>query len=1554
MLSNSLSTIAGRWYHLGATFNNTTKAWQLRVWDDTAGSGVLDASGTAPNNIAITSAGVAIGASLKNGTPERYFDGLIDEVVVFSDILTTGEIDQIRLGAYAGSTPTTTTTTLPGGTTTTTLPPAGNDFSVDGNAKALWSVDNGALTTDSKGTNTLTDNNTVGTSTGDYQVGTASADFEYNNSESLTITDANLASGFPLKSGESNDDISVTFWFKKESNNSYAALFSKWDTGTSARSLLLRDNNGTLEFFIGTSGGAGFELLDNSLSTIAGRWYHLGATFNNTTKAWQLRVWDDTAGSGVLDASGTAPNNIAITSAGVAIGASLKNGTPERYFDGLIDEVVVFSDILTTGEIDQIRLGTYAGSTPTTTTTLPGGTTTTTLPPAGNDFSVDGNAKALWSVDNGALTTDSKGTNTLTDNNTVGTSTGDYQVGNASADFEYNNSESLTITDANLASGFPLKSGESNDDISVTFWFKKESNNSYAALFSKWDTGTSARSLLLRDNNGTLEFFIGTSGGAGFELLDNSLSTIAGRWYHLGATFNNTTKAWQLRVWDDTAGSGVLDASGTAPNNIAITSAGVAIGASLKNGTPERYFDGLIDEVVVFSDILTTGEIDQIRQGTYAGSTPTTTTTTLPGGTTTTTTTLPPAGNDFSGDGNVAAQWPLDNGPLTFDASENGNTLTDNNTVTIDYINKQIGDASAHFEPANRESLTITNDALSSGFPLKWGENNGDISVTFWYKKETNIFYGGLFSKWDAGANARSLLLRDNNGTLEFFIGTSGGAGFELLNNSLSTLTGRWYHVGVTFNNTTKAWELRVWDDTAGSVVLNASGTAANNIAITNASVAIGASYKNGTPERFTHSSIDEVIVFNDILTTVEIDQIRSKTYSGPVPTTTTTTLPPTTTTTTTTLPPPTTTTTLPPLLGTNDFSTDGNAVALWSVDNGSLTIDYSGNGNTLTDNNTVGSDTVDYQVGNASADFAMSNSESLTITDAALSSGFPLKNLESNDDISVTFWFKLKSLNNYAALFSKWDSGTSARSLLLRDNNGRLEFFIGTNSGASFETLDGSLSTFTGRWYHLGATFNNTTKAWKLRVWDDTLGSVVLNASGTATNNISIVNAPVSIGASYKNGTPERFSDSRMDEIVVFSDILSTGEIDQIRQGTYSDSNPMDVDSHQAHQTAAFGPQITCGTSCHTDTGMTPGGNFLDSQDLANTTVCDKCHSPGGAYNGVDSTSGSVGAKDNWVSGVYDTVSGGFLQGKEKWCVGCHDDVPAYSKDVIDDAACVADPNCVFAPNMAGDDIDYGYYKTGHGKHSYGQGITCLTCHDPAFMHVDGEARTYRAADDNYQDGYRLKYVDGEAPLDVPRSDNISVGQFRLCFTCHDSTPYLNFDNTDTNFRADVNDSCYPLNENIADNKVNKHNYHLFTTQVWDSDWDLATTDSAPSCTACHNVHGPRLSGGASHAPAMIRTGELIGRLNEGALNLEYFISPCPNKTPSPTNELFDYTGDSTGGAFMNDPLQLENPTRGGVCGMCHATQEPYWRVAKDIVGCTNCHTSVPHFVEEGPSDLS
>ena len=91
---------------------------------------------------------------------------------------------------------------------------------------------------------------------------------------------------------------------------------------------------------------------------------------------------------------------------------------------------------------------------------------------------------------------------------------------------------------------------------------------------------------------------------------------------------------------------------------------------------------------------------------------------------------------------------------------------------------------------------------------------------------------------------------------------------------------------------------------------------------------------------------------------------------------------------------------------------------------------------------------------------------------------------------------------------------------------------------------------------------------------------------------------------------------------------------------------------SHVVHLSATYGPQIAACGNCHPATSDCTNvgdpypccdgddteekcytGVFTDIANFNFTTVCNACHSPGGAYDGVDSTSGSEGAKDNWSS---------------------------------------------------------------------------------------------------------------------------------------------------------------------------------------------------------------------------------------------------------------------------------------------------------------------------------
>jgi len=253
---------------------------------------------------------------------------------------------------------------------------------------------------------------------------------------------------------------------------------------------------------------------------------------------------------------------------------------------------------------------------------------------------------------------------------------------------------------------------------------------------------------------------------------------------------------------------------------------------------------------------------------------------------------------------------------------------------------------------------------------------------------------------------------------------------------------------------------------------------------------------------------------------------------------------------------------------------------------------------------------------------------------------------------------------------------------------------------------------------------------------------------------------------------------------------------------------------SHEAHLNAKKGPKIADCTDCHDAVDF---GLFADGKSLSLTDVCDGCHSPGGAYNGVSDV--IVGAKSNWSVGVYEAGSNTLKEDKEDWCKTCHDAGVSVVKGVA-------------APNVVGDNATYGFNVSGHGK--LGIDSTCVDCHDASYKHADHKSRTYQADLDNYLNGYRLL-----TGMHVPRFQSYGPEDFQLCMSCH------NYDKVFgelSNFR---NETTLKL----------LHDYHLGdlfqVIYAWDSDWD-DEIDSAMSCPACHNVHG-------SPSPAMARHGELI-----------------------------------------------------------------------------------------------
>ena len=235
-----------------------------------------------------------------------------------------------------------------------------------------------------------------------------------------------------------------------------------------------------------------------------------------------------------------------------------------------------------------------------------------------NNFLDDPDCVAWWRFESGAQATDSKGTNTLTADNTpdVEGGAGLFKEGLYSAKMDRAENERFYITDANLAAGFPLKNGDTTKKFSCAFWYRPTTvpgASVYHGLVTKWYYGGSKISLALDLENGQLRVFWGY-GTSGQNYESWYVCTIsAARWYHFSVAVDGIAKTCTVRVWDEEAQSATTYTH-TFTNELRITDASFYVGCE-GNGT--QHCDGRMDELVVFKDLLTEQEMDNIRQGLY-------------------------------------------------------------------------------------------------------------------------------------------------------------------------------------------------------------------------------------------------------------------------------------------------------------------------------------------------------------------------------------------------------------------------------------------------------------------------------------------------------------------------------------------------------------------------------------------------------------------------------------------------------------------------------------------------------------------------------------------------------------------------------------------------------------------------------------------------------------------------------------------------------------------------------------------------------------------------
>ncbi len=247
------------------------------------------------------------------------------------------------------------------------------------------------------------------------------------------------------------------------------------------------------------------------------------------------------------------------------------------------------------------------------------------------------------------------------------------------------------------------------------------------------------------------------------------------------------------------------------------------------------------------------------------------------------TTTPPPVGNNFASDPNCVALWRFESGKLTAD-SVGTNTLQ-NHGVTANTTDKKEAGASGDFEASDKDYLWIPNASLSPKFPFSSPTAPKSISVAFWMKLESLPLPDFTFDPFSKIDDSKKLLTFSimvggfvGGGNIGFLIGAPTTDTYEVAWTGEKVAVGKWYHVVVTYRDSDKSYRISVWSAEAGTIFAEKTGNLKNNIIVTDADVYLGA--RQGLPEnRFMDGLVDEMAVFNDVLTPDDIAKIRGGIY---------------------------------------------------------------------------------------------------------------------------------------------------------------------------------------------------------------------------------------------------------------------------------------------------------------------------------------------------------------------------------------------------------------------------------------------------------------------------------------------------------------------------------------------------------------------------------------------------------------------------------------------------------------------------------------------------
>jgi len=465
-----------------------------------------------------------------------------------------------------------------------------NDFTYADHCIALWKFESSTLTVDSKNGQTLTNNNGVSEDTVNFKEGLCSANFNAADSEYFTILNANLLSGFPGKGASENQ-------FDEDDN---CKAFYRFESGA-----LIVDSKNiyTLSTIGSPTADATHKEGSYSVSLNGSSYVYRIETLVDGTFSICAWIKPQTVGNGHYNTiceqrEGSGGQYFTFYLATLE-DASAKGRVYFRIFD--IDHnnkaaVTTAYSLVIDGAHWYHVTARYNATTKLATLLV-----------------WDDTAQGQLAITNpAALTKDMYSASGMYFR--IGYGIGSYGKGNIDELVIFND----ILSDDEVASVRLSRYGYTGmEEFTFCFWMRPDTFGSedYYPFMKYGDSLQCSYRLIIDKTSKKMRLALTRNGIDDADYFEHASALICDgtHWYHMAITHNAIDGAIRIRIYDATAGA-ILGTDKTD-----------TFGYTLNCGTAPfeisshfvTKYDGLIDEFVVFNDVLSIVQIDAIRNGTF-------------------------------------------------------------------------------------------------------------------------------------------------------------------------------------------------------------------------------------------------------------------------------------------------------------------------------------------------------------------------------------------------------------------------------------------------------------------------------------------------------------------------------------------------------------------------------------------------------------------------------------------------------------------------------------------------------------------------------------------------------------------------------------------------------------------------------------------------------------------------------------------------------------------------------------------------------------------------